>query len=392
MHPAASAYARAVTDAGMGRDWRWGVDVGVAVLLGGLSFAMALPPPAGTLSEYPQPGLAAALLMGGAGASLVMRRTRPTTSFVLALGLMTACAALLGPYQSGSSVLVAVVATYSAAAYGVRPLLIAAVCVVFAVVDATRSWPDMVGSVVFVTTLLVVVGAAGLLARRLRAASAVETARRELVSKESEALLRSAVDDERARVARELHDILSHSLGVVVLQTGAAEHAWDSDPERARQSVAAARATSLEAIEQLRTLLAVVRDAPGMDRSPVPSLADLEPLAARTTAAGFRVDVEVVGVPREVAPQVQASVFRVTQEGISNALKHSGCAGCRVRLEYLTDSVVVEVVDEGSGRMSGPGTRSGLAGVRERVALFGGTVEAGPAPSGGWRLRAGLPG
>ena len=263
MHPAASAYARAVTDAGMGRDWRWGVDVGVAVLLGGLSFAMALPPPAGTLSEYPQPGLAAALLMGGAGASLVMRRTRPTTSFVLALGLMTACAALLGPYQSGSSVLVAVVATYSAAAYGVRPLLIAAVCVVFAVVDATRSWPDMVGSVVFVTTLLVVVGAAGLLARRLRAASAVETARRELVSKESEALLRSAVDDERARVARELHDILSHSLGVVVLQTGAAEHAWDSDPERARQSVAAARATSLEAIEQLRTLLAVVRDARG---------------------------------------------------------------------------------------------------------------------------------
>ena len=215
---------------------------------------------------------------------------------------------------------------------------------------------------------------------------------RELVQREAQSATRAAVEDERARVARELHDILSHSLGVVVLQTGAAEHAWASDPDNALESVRAARTTSLEAIDQLRALLSVVRDDPTADRSPIPTIGDLPELAARTTRAGFRVDLEVEGTPRPVPAQVQASVFRVTQEGISNAMKHSGSRHCRIRLSYLPDAVVVEVDDDGGQRPpSATGSQLGLAGIRERARVFGGAVDAGPRDSGGWRLTVAFP-
>jgi signal transduction histidine kinase len=192
-------------------------------------------------------------------------------------------------------------------------------------------------------------------------------------------------------VARELHDILSHSLGVVVLQTGAAEHAWDSDPQRARESLRAARVTSLEAIEQLRTLLSVVRDDPSADRAPVPTVEDLPALASRATQAGFQVDLEITGTPRPIPPQVQASVYRVTQEGIANAMKHSGAHGCRIRLRYQPDAVLVEVDDDGGAATQPTGSQLGLAGIRERAALLGGHVEAGPRTSGGWRLTVAFP-
>ena len=251
--------------------------------------------------------------------------------------------------------------------------------------------PEALGGMVFVAIFLGLAGGAGYLMRRLRELSAANVALRELVQLESASTTRAAVDDERARVARELHDILSHSLGVVVLQTGAAEHAWDSDPERARESLRAARVTSLEAIEQLRTLLSVVRDDPTADRAPVPTLDDLPALAERTTRAGFRVDLDVVGPARSVPPHVQASVYRVTQEGIANAMKHSGAGGCRIRLEYLPDSVVVRVDDEGGAATARIGSQLGLAGIRERAALLGGRVEAGPRDDGGWRLAVAFP-
>jgi signal transduction histidine kinase len=368
-------------------DWRGGVDVAIAVVLGGMAFADGL-----ASTDFPRPGTGVAILMGAAGGSLVLRRVRPTTGLILSLGLMSLCALVFGPFQSGTSVLIAIVACFSAMAYGVRILVFAATVVVFAIADSLE--PPLLkafGDAAFIVTLLTIVGAGGYLARRLRATSAAESARRELAERESASRAQAAVDDERSRVTRELHDILSHSLGVVVLQTGAAEHAWDSDPTRARESVHAARSTALEAIDQLRTLLAVVRAGPDDDRSPVPSLAELSSLAARTTSAGFPVELSVLGVPRTVSPQVQASVYRVTQEGIANAMKHSGAHGCRIQLDYRPDTVTVRIDDEGSGAGAAPGSQLGLAGVRERAALFGGSVEAGPRETGGWRLEVGFP-
>ncbi len=362
------------------------IDVVIAAALGGYAFASGL-----SSTDYPEPGIVTALLVGGSGFALVLRRTRPTLGFILSMGLLTTTALVLGPYQAGSSVLIAIVACFSAIEYGVTWTVFSALVVAFALIDNRGDMPEALGGVAFVVILLALSGAGGYVVRRLRQLSAANIALRELVEMQSAATTLAAVDDERQRIARELHDILSHSLGVVVLQTGAAEHAWESDPTRAREAVIAARVTSLEAIEQLRTLLSVVRDDPVAERSPIPGIDDLPDLAARTTAAGFHVDYDVTGQPRVVPAQIQASVFRVTQEGIANAMKHSGSRGCRIHLDYRSDAVVVEVVDSGGSTTVAPGSRLGLAGVRERAHLYGGDVEAGPIASGGWRLKVAFP-
>ncbi len=368
-------------------EWRWGIDIALAVVLGGMAFADGL-----ASADFPQPGTATALLMGAAGASLVLGRVRPTLGICLALGLMAVCALGLGHFQSGTSVLIGLVASVRAGLYGARPVAVVATITVFAVADAQRSWPALLFDTVFVVGVLGVAAAAGYAVRRWRAVAAAQEAGRQLAEGESALLARAAVEAERARVARELHDILSHSLGVVVLQTGAADHAWDSDPQRARQAVRDAGATSREALEQLRALLAVVRDAPDADRVPLPGIDDLRSLAARTTDAGFPVVLDVEGVARPVPAQVQASVYRVAQEGIANAMKHSGGAGCRLRLVYEPDRILVEVLDPGGSPAAAAGSRLGLVGVQERAALFGGTFEAGPVEGGGWRLGVALPG
>lgn len=366
---------------------QWTLDIALAVALGGFALADAL-----TSDAYPQPGWPTALLMGGAGAALALRRFRPTIAFLTSMSLMTAVALLFGTFQAGSSLLIGLVASFSALAYGVSWPLFCGMTLVFAIVDNRGAMPEALGGMAFVSVFLGLAGVGGYLFRRLRELSAANAALRELVQLESAATTRAAVDDERSRVARELHDILSHSLGVVVLQTGAAEHAFGTDPVRARESLHAARLTSLEAIEQLRTLLSVVRDDPSADRAPIPTLDDLPSLAARTTTAGFRVDLDIVGQPRPLSPQLQASLFRVAQEGIANALKHSGSRGCRIRLLYAEAEVVVEIDDEGGPIPSGAaGSRLGLAGIRERASVFGGEVEAGPRDAGGWRLRAAFP-
>ena len=363
------------------------LDVVLALGLGGLA---AL---AGLISdEYPNPGPVTAALMGAAGFVLVVRRTYPVLSFVASLGLMSIVCVLFGTYQAGTSLLIGLVACYSAPAYGVSLAVFIPVLLGFALANSSGPMPGRIAGMVFVVVSMGLAGAGGRLARRLRELTAANIALRELVELQSEATTRAAVEDERSRVARELHDILSHSLGVVVLQTGAAEHAWTADPVRARESLHAARETAVEAVDQLRLLLGVVRDGPTGERVPVPRLDDLDALAARSCAAGFDVRLEVIGDPRPVPPEVQASVYRVAQEGIANAMKHSGAHGCRIRVDHQPDCVVVEVEDDGQGSGSGAGSQLGLVGIRERAAMFGGRVDAGPRSAGdGWRLEVAFP-
>ncbi len=364
-------------------------DAALAVILAGYGFAAGL-----TSSEYPNPGPRTAVLVGAAGLALAARRTRPTLALLTTLGLLGLACALDGSYQAGSSLLIALVACYSAAAYGTQTWILAAAILVFAGAMTPGRPPETLGGIAFVALVTGLAAAGGRLAQRLRATAAANAALRELVQLTSSATTRAAVDEERARVARELHDILSHSLGLVVLQTSAAEHAWGTDPARAHEAVRAARTTAVEAVDQLRTLLAVVRDDPSAERTPVPTIDDLQSLAERSTEAGFRVQLSVEGTPRPVPAALQASVFRVAQEGIANAMKHSGQAACHLRLQYLPDVVVVTVHDDGQPRTSPSprGSQLGLAGIRERAALFGGRLDAGPGPGGGWLLRAEFPG
>jgi signal transduction histidine kinase len=363
------------------------LDIGLSVVLTANAVAAG-----GWSDEYPNPGPVTGVLMGVAGAALVFRRLAPTPAFVVSFGCMAATSLLFGSYQAGSSLLIAIVAMYSAVAYRVALPVVLGVGLLLVIAESVGSgWPGAIGSALFVGLVLVLAGGGGFLARRLRELSAANAALRELVQLESAATTQAAISAERARIARELHDILSHSLAVVALQTGAAEHAWGHDDERALESVRAARATSLEAIEQLRALLTAVNDDPSGERVPLPTLEDLPVLAARSTDAGFRVDYDVIGDPRPVPLQVQASVYRVTQEGISNALKHSSSPGCRIRLLYDVDVVSVLVDDAGGSVTSSSGSQLGLAGIRERAAVFGGHVEAGPRSDGGWRLHVAFP-
>jgi signal transduction histidine kinase len=363
------------------------LDIVLALGLGGLA-ALA----GSTSDEYPNPGPMTGALMGAAGFVLVLRRSRPVVSFVASLGLMSLVCVLFGTYQAGTSLLIGLVACYSALAYGVSLAVFIPVLLGFALANSSGPMPGRLTGMTFVVISMGLAGAGGLLARNLRELTAANIALRELVELQSEAVTRSAVEDERSRVARELHDILSHSLGVVVLQTSAAEHAWTADPVRARQSLHAARETAVEAVDQLRSLLGVVRDGPTGERAPVPRLDDLAALAERSRAAGFEVDLEVTGDPRPVRPEVQASVYRVAQEGLANAMKHSGAHACRIRVEYQPDCVVVQVDDDGRASGSGVGSQLGLLGIRERAAMFGGRVAAGPRPAGeGWRLEVAFP-
>ena len=364
------------------------VDIAIGVVLGLLAGA------AGWASEeYPNPGLVTGLLVGGAGLALVLRRRRPTTSFVAAMGLLAVPAMLFGSFQSGTSLLVALVSCFSALAHGVSMRMFVVVVTLAAAALGGRGWPGWLYGFLFTVLVCGLAGAGGWLTGRLRETTAANIALRELVELESAAATRAAVEDERARVARELHDILSHSLAVVVLQTTAAEHAWESDPARARQSLHAARITAVEAVDQLRTLLAVVHSDPTSERSPVPRVEDLTALAERTDAAGFHVEMAVSGTPRPIPAAIQASIYRVAQEGIANSLKHSGAHGCWIHLDYRADSVIVSVEDDGQSSGTGSGSHLGLRGLRERAVLFGGEVEAGPAtPEGtGWCLRAVFP-
>jgi len=363
---------------------RWALDIGLAVLLG----AYAVTAGSTRSGEYPSPGLLTGLCLALAAVAIAFRRAWPTVGFVVAVLALSLPAFVYGSFQAGSSLLIGIVAFYSAVAYSVPWGWVICVGVVLAVAERGDS---PVGFSPFVLGVCALAGAGGYLARRLRELSAANAALRELVEREAAATTAAAVDDERARIARELHDILSHSLAVVALQTAAAEHAWESDPARARDAVHAARETSLEAIEQLKTLLTVVHDDPS-GRTPLPTVDDLAELATTTTSAGFTVTLTVTGSPRPLPPQVQASVYRVAQEGMANALKHSGGHGCGIHLDYRPDEVVVKVTDDGRTTAQGGGSRLGLAGVRERAAVFGGHMTAGPQADGGWQLEVGFPG
>jgi signal transduction histidine kinase len=371
------------------------MDVGIAGALAAYGAMAGL-----TSGEYPRPGPVTAVLVGAAGAALVARRSHPRPGILLALSFLAVPSLLFGSYQAGSSLLIGLTGSFSAAAYGASRWFVAIAVVGFAVVDslalaARGAFSEFAGSVAFVVLALGAAAAAGFVVCRLRALTAANIALRELVEHEAATLTHAAVEAERLRVAAELHDILSHGLGVVVLQTTAADHAWTSNPDRAREAVRVASRTALDAVDQLHTLLSVVRDTPDGGLTPVPTVADLDALAVASSSRGFQVDLVIDGTPRPVPAAVQASVYRVAQEGITNALRHSGARGCRIRIRYDPDAVTVQVQDDGSGSGSRPGSsvgsQLGLVGIRERARLFGGRVVAGPREPKGWRLRVEFP-
>ncbi|MFF3656990.1 sensor histidine kinase [Streptomyces olivochromogenes] len=207
-----------------------------------------------------------------------------------------------------------------------------------------------------------------------------------------------AVTDERLRIAREMHDMVAHSIGIIALQAGAAARVVRTQPEAAREAMTAVETAGRETLAGLRRMLVALRHA-DQDRSraeadrlhPAEGLADLDRLAAATTAAGLQVDVHWKGARRQLPPDIDLSVFRIVQESITNVVRHAATTACRVTVDYLEEHVAVEVTDDGRGRGSTTDTGFGLVGMRERVALLHGEFTAGPRPEGGFRVTARLP-
>jgi signal transduction histidine kinase len=211
--------------------------------------------------------------------------------------------------------------------------------------------------------------------------------------REREHVARITVAEERARIARELHDIVAHSLSVIILQANGAAYAFDHDQQRAREALRTIGTTGSDALEEIRQLVEVLRgdgDRPS-DRIPT-ALGQVGAVVQRARDAGLTADLVVTGPPPEVPEGVALAVCRIVQESLTNALKHAGPdPAAVVTVGYGPGVIDIEVTDSGAG--TGPAATGGhgLIGMRERVALYGGTFEAGPNPAGGWRVHAGIP-
>jgi signal transduction histidine kinase len=216
------------------------------------------------------------------------------------------------------------------------------------------------------------------------------------LEREHEEGAKLAVAEERARIAREMHDVVAHNLSVMVVQSSAARRMIDRNPERAREALVSVEHTGREALSEMRRMLDMLKgDDEDVALAPQPSIDELDALLERARQAGLDVDLEVEGERRRVQSSVDLSCFRIVQEALSNTIKHADAEHAHVRLRYGPREVEVDVTDDGrgtrpSGDANGVGGH-GLVGMRERVAMLGGRLEAGYRPDGGFGIRATLP-
>jgi signal transduction histidine kinase len=357
------------------------VDVAVAVVIAAASFvALAVQGRLGHVDTI----VFCVLLC----APLTLRARSRSLCFALVAGVSLAQWLTSTPQIADVSVLVAL---YWLALDGSLPAIVAAAVVTEAgAVMAAVKWSpaDVIKYWVGLTALGVASAVVGISIRQRRAllASLQERAARLEFERDQEGRLGAAA--ERARIAREMHDIVSHNLTVMIGLADGATYALESSPEAAGSAMQRVSATGRQALGEMRRLLGVLRDdASAEPFAPQPGLDRLDDLLARVEAAGVPVSIEIEGDPHELSSGVQLAVFRVAQEALTNALKHAGRpASARLALRIADGRVELTVTNTGL-QTSGPGSGGrGLRGMRERAAAYGGTLEAGPLPEGGWRV------
>jgi len=309
----------------------------------------------------------------------------PIASVLLALETF----AVVLPNVYVSSV-VLVVALYSLVVYAptwrsaVVPLV---VVVVSGALMGAHDPVDAMGSAISFLLFDAVVVAAGVVVRRYR--SRTESMRTERDHAAAEVLAVAA--EERARIARELHDVVAHGMSVVALQAVGGRRVLESHPDQAREAFDTIERVTSECLDEMRRLLGILRADDVAPLAPQPTLAQIGGLVDHARAAGAHVDVTVTGEPRGLPPGVELTAYRIVQEALTNALKHAAGARVSLRLDYADESLVVEVVDDGPGGRGRQSQGHGLIGMRERVELFGGTLHVGPGTAGGFGVRACLP-
>jgi signal transduction histidine kinase len=227
-------------------------------------------------------------------------------------------------------------------------------------------------------------------ARAELASEAEARTRRAEAERELEAARR--VTEERLRIARELHDVIAHTVSVMTVQTGVVADALDDPPEKVRNALATVRSASRDANRELRALVGLLRSPDGSDLAPAPGLADVAMLVRGTEDAGVVTDITELGRRRELPALVELTAYRVVQEALTNVVRHSESHHARVGLDFSETELVVEVVDEGPAVSSeNNGTGFGLRGMAERVGVLGGALDYGPRDPSGFGVRARLP-
>ena len=354
----------------------WDALLALLMLAAGV-LALALDPQKGAQAST---ALGVALLVVST-APLAWRRSAPLIVASIAV-VSDATLTALG-FQTTGGFAVAI-ALYTAAAYRQRRQLIPVLIplalvggVAIAIGDA--NWVEGLLGVTFTAGIPIAIGRA-VFNRRLR------------VARDREVAAREAVAAERARIARELHDVVAHHMSVMVVQAGAARAVAEVDPAATTEALRQIEASGRAGLTEMRRLLEILKsDERDRARAPQPGLERLDDLLEGMRATGLPVEAVVEGMPRPLSPGVDLSAYRIVQEALTNTLKHAGEAHARVLLRYRPDTLEIEVADDGRGAPAADGGGQGLIGMHERVQLFGGTLESGPRPGGGFIVRARLP-
>jgi signal transduction histidine kinase len=358
------------------RTRRWTADAALAVLAAGADLAVVLASwghHGGNPSRVDPFGI---ILVVTGGLALLARRPYPVTTLAVVLGTTLGA----GAFGAGGGWFALIIAFFSAVLRGRRWAAVGSLVIGYSVSVWGASLAFALGLLAGLVTLLSVAE----LSRAWNARAAAD--RRQQA--EAAALLAS---EERLAIARDVHDVVAHSISVINVQASTALHLMDRQPEQARTALTAIREVSGQTLGELRTVLDALRDGRA-PLAPAPGVAQLEELAARAQAAGFSVSVSSEGPVRPLPAGVDAAAYRITQEALTNAVRHSGGSLARVVIRYEPDFVEISVVDDGAGGGQGAGgSGNGLAGMSERSTALGGSFQAGPRPDGGFGVTARLP-
>jgi signal transduction histidine kinase len=338
----------------------------------------------------------AALVTFAATSALVFRRRAPLATVCFVAGVVAVPELVAGPLtvQIWGDFVPILVAAYSVTRHARPRAAIAgtsAAAAALLVVELRVPVSGTVSNIPFIWVPFAIACAAGHILRARELAHAEVRTRAAKLESEQDETIRAALLEERARIARELHDIVAHSVSVMVVQAGAAEDMLDRDPERARLPLMSIQETGGHAIAELRRMLGLLRDERGEPMlAPQPGTSQIGDLVEQMSELGLPVELSVEGTPRALSPGVELAAFRVVQEALTNTLKHAGQATSTVVVRYGEQELDLEILDDGvaAGRN---GVGHGLIGMRERVALYDGAIEAGPRPEGGFAVRVRLP-
>ena len=375
---------------------RWGiqpVDVVIAVVVAVVSIAGTY-----AASRHHDPeatrswDAGAVALLGGAAAALLFRRRWPVA--VLAVVFAATLAYVVLGYQTGPVWAALIVAFFTAVLSGHR--LAGAVSLLAGFVAFSWEKPILdrgagpaVGAVFGLLAWLLLLFIAAEVWRTRSARAAEATQRREEE-------MRRRANEERVRIAREVHDVVAHNMSLINVQAGTALHMFDDHPEQARAALSTIKNASKQALVELRSVLGVLREVDEQaPRMPTPGADRLSELVAQSESAGLTVHLVTDGDAHRLPPAVDAAVYRIVQEALTNVTRHATTTEATIRLEYGDCDVVVQIDDDGaavnSSQATSAGTGNGIAGMKERAALLGGTLQAGRRPGGGFRVRAYLP-